>query len=201
MFTLNKLNSLLQTYATNHEQIQTYRFEDVGEQATKTYPCLEAVLQPCPINGTKECTVIRFYISDKVKSGATNKIEALSDTKLIALDLLSYFRQFDFGYFLNIEDNLTLNDYVDVETDGEIGWWFDVVFYTIFEWDLCGIPATLPESIDPRINYVIIFNIEDPEEVIATVDPGDRYGVLRFSGISGGSPSSVYTNSIVGGTP
>lgn len=200
MFTLNKLNQLLETFVENHDQIETYRFEDVGEQSDIVYPFLFAVLQPNQISGTEEKTVVRFYLSDRVRPGKENKIEVLSDTKLMALDLLSYFKQINFGYYLNVNTEVTLNDYQDMDVDGSHGWWFDVTFSTVFEWDLCGLPATLPEYVEPLIRTVTIYNLETDEDIIEIDAPG-RYGVYVFSGISGGTPSTTYTNSIVGGTP
>jgi hypothetical protein len=146
MFTLNILNNLVEKFVSDHKIIETWRFEDVGDINNISYPLLYGVIQPCPVNESEEQNVIRFYISDKTRSNAKNKIQVLSDTKLLALDVLSYFNNLENTSSdpsinsLKIKKQTTLNDFIDTDDDEVSGWWFDVTFSNIFEWNKCVIP-------------------------------------------------------------
>ena len=141
MFTLNKLNRLASEFVAQHKQLKSYRLEDNSAFSDIVYPLLSGVLQPSPIEKQSEKIVIRWYVSGKVVKGAANRIDVLSDTKLIGLDVLSYFKQKDYGTdYVDVEMSATMNDFIDADDDEVSGWWFDMTFITKFEWDLCGIP-------------------------------------------------------------
>lgn len=144
MLTLNNLISKIQTFQLAHKQLKSFYFNEIAEKENaednNLYPMLFASLQPIKISGVSKKTVIRFYIDDKVKKGQRNYQEVLSDCELICLDLLSYFKQTNFTDYLNIETEVTLNDYTEAFDTETTGFYFDVEFEIIFEWDLCNVP-------------------------------------------------------------
>lgn len=68
---------------------------------------------------------------------------------------------------------------------------FDVK-YTAAECDTC-------EPVDPDAIYVLL--VDQDGNILGRKTPPGQFDVLVFSGIHGGTPSTVYTNSIVAGTP
>jgi hypothetical protein len=148
MLTLNKLVIAIESYATAHKQIKSWFFGDPWDELNGGqsihYPMLFGTLQPNRISGTSDVTVIRFYICDKSKKGLRNQLEVLSDCKQICLDTLIYFMQYDFSELIKINSEVTLTDFVDAFNDEVAGWYFDVEFSAIFEWDACSIPITNP---------------------------------------------------------
>ena len=178
MFTLNKLISTIATYSTAHKQIKSWYFGDPwdqlnGGQSIK-YPMLFGTLQPNRVEGTSDITVIRFYICDKSKKGLRNQLEVLSDCKQIALDTLIYFKQFDFSELIDVNENATLTDFVDAFNDEVAGWYFDVEFKSIFEWDACSLPITGSPAI---INPDDVRIIDQDGNVIAVVPCGSYYTI------------------------
>jgi len=63
--------------------------------------------------------------------------------------------------------------------------------------------ATVLEVVPAGGGYVVqnVDIIDQDLNVIEEVPAGGTYNVLVFDGIDGGAPGTVYTNSIVGGTP
>ena len=148
MLTLNKLVIAIESYATAHKQIKSWFFGDPWDELNGGqsihYPMLFGTLQPNRISGTSDVTVIRFYICDKSKKGLRNQLEVLSDCKKICLDTLIYFKQYQFDEIIKINTEATLTDFVDAFNDEVAGWYFDIEFSAIFEWDACSIPITNP---------------------------------------------------------
>ena len=151
MLTLNKLITAIATYTTAHKQIKSWFFGDPWDELNGGqsihYPMLFGTLQPNRISGTSDVTVIRFYVCDKSKKGLRNQLEVLSDCKQICLDTLIYFKQYQFDEIIKINTEATLTDFVDAFNDEVAGWYFDIEFSAIFEWDACSIPITNPTTI------------------------------------------------------
>lgn len=69
-----------------------------------------------------------------------------------------------------------------------------------------GAAVAKSKTIFKQLNAVTLaclpVTIKDQDNnTVATVPAGGTYNVLVFDGIHGGAPGTVYTNSIVGGTP
>lgn len=144
MFTLNKLNKIIQDFVTRHRQIKTWRLENYGDFSDITYPLLAGLIQPSPVDRASSSFVVEFWILDKVTKGLRNEVDCLSDTHLMALDVLSYFKQTNFdelGY-LDVVQETELTSIVEYDVDEVSGWHFRVTFKMIFQWDLCSVPIT-----------------------------------------------------------
>jgi len=144
MFTLNKLNKIIQEFVANHRQIKSWRLENYGDFSDITYPLLAGLIQPSPVDSASSSFVVKFWILDKVTKGLNNQVDCLSDTHSMGLDVLSYFKQTNFdelGY-LGVVQTATFDRVIEDGEDEVSGWTFEVTFKTIFEWDLCSIPIT-----------------------------------------------------------
>jgi hypothetical protein len=145
--TLNRLNREIATFKTNHAQLNTWLFGDPWEKNAKInieYPMLFGMVKPSPIQGTSETFVIEFFVCDKPGVNKRGEIEALSDTKQIANDLLSYLAGEDFTDDLQIDkdETIQLSPFVESFDNNVCGWSFEVPIKIPFEWDLCSVPYT-----------------------------------------------------------
>lgn len=60
----------------------------------------------------------------------------------------------------------------------------------------------VPKTINAASSSCAPVTIIDQDlSVVTTVASGGTYPVISFNGIDGGTPSTTYSNSIVGGTP
>lgn len=154
--TLNRLNKEITTFQTNHKILKTWLFGDPWEKNAKfniQYPMLFGMVRPSPIQGTSETFVIEFFVCDKPGVNKRGEIEALSDTKQIANDVLSYLNGETFTDDFQIDQNGTISmvPFVESFDNNCCGWSFELPLKQPFEWDLCsvpysGSPATLSES-------------------------------------------------------
>jgi hypothetical protein len=70
-----------------------------------------------------------------------------------------------------------------------------------FDLRYSGDECTECEDFNPDDLYAIIVDADDEMRVIQRLKLGGRYPAFQFSGIDGGAPGTIYTNSLVGGTP
>jgi len=145
MLTLNNLIQTLNTFSTNHDILNSFYFNDPwdelsGGQSIK-YPMMFAVLQPSLLSENIDKTVFKIFITDRVAKGQRNLEEVMSDTKLIAKDLLVYLHFTKFSDMLVIKKDITLNNFTESFDDEVAGWWFELEIKTKFDWDICSVPV------------------------------------------------------------
>lgn len=142
-YTVTNIVDLIETFATNHKQISTFyfgRLPDSQSEQDIVYPSLLAELLPCPIEEQVERFVFKFYILDLSTHNRTNEKDSLSDTKLIGMDLIAYFRQTVFSNSLSVDTNVTMNPLIGAMDDLCNGWEFDLTFKQKLDLDVCQIP-------------------------------------------------------------
>jgi len=95
MYTLNQIFQLIETEATAHQQINQYGQGDVWEINPKEldYLVLWAIEEGASVSERTLTYNIRLLAMDRVLPGEENEEEVLSDTLLILLDFVAYFRQ------------------------------------------------------------------------------------------------------------
>ena len=95
MYTLNQIFQLIETEATAHQQIKQYGQGDVWEISPKEldYLVLWAIEEGASVSERTLTYNIRLLAMDRVLPGEENEEEVLSDTLLILLDFVAYFRQ------------------------------------------------------------------------------------------------------------
>lgn len=95
MYTLNQIFQLIETEANAHQQIKQYGQGDVWEISPKEldYLVLWAIEEGASVSERTLTYNIRLLAMDRVLPGEENEEEVLSDTLLILLDFVAYFRQ------------------------------------------------------------------------------------------------------------
>ena len=95
MYTLNQIFQLIETEATAHQQVKQYGQGDVWEISPKEldYLVLWAIEEGASVSERTLTYNIRLLAMDRVLPGEENEEEVLSDTLLILLDFVAYFRQ------------------------------------------------------------------------------------------------------------
>ena len=147
------------------------------------YPLLYGAVRPSPIVGTSETFRLEFAICTKAGINRRGVTEALSDTKQICKDLISYFTNpyFDDDFQINKQSGVTLNPFQDADDDGVYGWSFELDIIAPFDWDVCQIPVTgLP--VPSNTGLVEIYDI-NTNQTIVTLNAGARYGVEQLQAI------------------
>jgi hypothetical protein len=95
MYTLNQIFKLIEDEATAHQQVKQYGQGDVWEISPKEldYLVLWAIEEGASVSERTLTYNIRLLAMDRVLPGEENEEEVLSDTLLILLDFVAYFRQ------------------------------------------------------------------------------------------------------------
>jgi hypothetical protein len=95
MYTLNQIFQLIETEANAHQQIAQYGQGDVWEIQPKelNYVVLWAIEDSASVSDRTLTYDIRLICMDRVLPAEENEEEVLSDTLLILLDFVAYFRQ------------------------------------------------------------------------------------------------------------
>jgi hypothetical protein len=95
MYTLNQIFKLIEDEATAHQQVKQYGQGDVWEISPKEldYIVLWAIEEGASVSERTLTYNIRLLAMDRVLPGEENEEEVLSDTLLILLDFVAYFRQ------------------------------------------------------------------------------------------------------------
>lgn len=151
MLTLNNIVNEIRTFATNHEQINSFQWStvvNVGDEAP-VYPLLVSELSEtsAEFDENADAYFIDFSILGKpnLVDEYTSTLETLSDTKLIANDLVSYFKRHDFGVKFKIDLPVQMQALERIGTDSISGWTFTL-------------KITLPQGIDnctiPILSYL-----------------------------------------------
>lgn len=145
MLTLNNLVTTLQNFANSHEILKSFYFNDPWDEQSGgqsiRYPMMFATLQPSLISENIDKTVFKIYITDRVKKGERNEVEVLSDTKLIAKDVLVYLSLTSFTEIIVVKKDTTLNHFTESFDDEVAGCWFELEIKTKFDWNICSVPV------------------------------------------------------------
>lgn len=161
--TLNQIVAACQSFASQHKQLKAFFFGDLWEYANNKqdlFPVLTCTLTGSSLNDGVDATKLQFGIFDILNNDRTNELEVLSDCKLIAKDLIAYFKSPLFDD-LFIQSNIELNDWVD-KLDHELGgFFFDCELKQSYQYDLCSVPlivttpAYQPETLAVLAQYLI----------------------------------------------
>lgn len=196
MLTLKQIVTKLRELQQDHKQINDFHFGDpfdFGAERSVMYPLMGVQLTPGRIGLRTDQLGLTLYFADLVPEDKFNKLEVLSDQRLIAAGIYAQFRDYLEENDIKLEDDAPLEDIEDVWDEAVFGYRIDFNVTQFFAHNACQEPSSFdPSATD--IGDVIIYNIETGA-TITTVNAGTSYGVLQFSGIQdSGGP---YTNSIV----
>lgn len=144
MLTLNQIVKKLETFANDHKQLSGNflfgQFYDYVANKSEQYPAMIVYLQPNQLSENTDTYTFQITICDRLKKDDTNEIEVLSDTNLIAKDLITYFKNSPTERDVIINTSVTLNDFSDREDSETAGYFFDITFRQNFDYNYCDIP-------------------------------------------------------------
>ena len=144
MLTLNQIVKKLETFANDHKQLSGNflfgQFYDYVANKSEQYPAMIIYLQPNQLSENTDTYTFQITICDRLKKDDTNEIEVLSDTNLIAKDLITYFKNSPTERDVIINTSVTLNDFTDREDSETAGYYFDITFRQNFDYNYCAIP-------------------------------------------------------------
>lgn len=144
MLTLNQIVKKLETFANDHKQLSGNflfgQFYDYVANKSEQYPAMIVYLQPNQLSENTDTYTFQVTICDRLKKDDTNEIEVLSDTNLIAKDLITYFKNSPTERDVIINTSVTLNDFSDREDSETAGYFFDITFRQNFDYNYCDIP-------------------------------------------------------------
>lgn len=141
--TLNEIVKELNNIADNHLQINHFFFGDEWDFATSgvvTCPAMITVLEPATLEGAAITHTFKIYIGDLVQKDLANKLEALSDCQLIALDVIAQLQLATYEWLLANKGSITLNDFEDSFDCELYGYWFQIKLKMAAPYDRCAIP-------------------------------------------------------------
>lgn len=200
--TLNQITAQLRSLGLAHHQINSFYFGDAWEfdrQPNVVFPLMGVALLPGSINGKTDQSKFLLYFADLVSEGEGNETHVLSDLKSVGMGIYAQFRNFLHANKIQIVSEAPFSSFTERWDHNASGWQMEITVNQFYSLD----PCQEPSSYDPTVveqGHVIIYD----RQTGATIEElllGDSYPVDVFSGISGGAPDTVYTNSIVGGTP
>ena len=144
MLTLNQIVKKLETFANDHKQLSGNflfgQFYDYVANKSEQYPAMIVYLQPNQLSENTDTYTFQVTICDRLKKDVENEIEVLSDTNLIAKDLITYFKNSPTERDVIINTSVTLNDFSDREDSETAGYFFDITFRQNFDYNYCDIP-------------------------------------------------------------
>jgi hypothetical protein len=144
VLTLNQIVKKLETFANDHKQLSGNflcgQFYDYVADKAEQYPAMIVYLQPNQLSENTDTYTFQITICDRLKKDDTNEIEVLSDTNLIAKDLITYFKNSPTERDVIINTSVTLNDFSDREDSETAGYFFDITFRQNFDYNYCDIP-------------------------------------------------------------
>lgn len=142
--TYEQLINVLRTYQQNHKSLKSF-FEgdiwDYDKLQERLYPVMTVVLQPSALDNNLENFTIEIGYFDKVELDFRNRINVLSDTKLLCKDFISLCKSPVFmSNKLYIQLPITPTPYIEKFDDAVGGWLFTVTLNQFEAYDNCLIP-------------------------------------------------------------
>jgi len=195
--TINKLIEILREIADNHYQINSFGFGSpakLPDRENTLYPVMWCDTKPSTIVGKDFRLSLEIAVYDLLINDESNIDEVLSDTNLIALDIIAQLSDSDYSDYFTLDRNsIQLSDFKARFRDYVAGWVVTLTLVIPFLYDRCQIPASEIPPISKVCKDVTV--LDQDGNVVATVEAGGIYNVIVFSGIiDEGEP---YENSII----
>lgn len=141
--TLNQVVKELNDIATNHKQINHFFYGsefNFATSGTVNTVAMIAVLEPHFLLGSSLEYRFKIYVGDIVKKGLENRSDVMSDTLLIALDIIAKLQDNNYDWVLSNNNNIVLNDFEDSFDCELYGYWFLINLKTSAPFNRCAIP-------------------------------------------------------------
>lgn len=141
--TLNEVVANLNSIADNHLQINHFFFGDEWDFATSgvvNCPAMIVVLEPSNLTTSVLTYNFKIYVGDLVHKDLSNKVEVLSDTLQICLDIIYSIQNPDYNWAIE-SNTITLTDFEDSFDCELYGHYFNLKIRTSSPFDRCAIPT------------------------------------------------------------
>lgn len=173
--TYNQVREQLEAIATNHKQINTFRFGDIWEintSGTIDYPLMWVQPENSVIANKVETLNFKFIFMDLVGNGEINENDVLSDQLEIVKDVVAQLQHPSYVWSFTV-DNVVIEPFTERFTDSVSGWVMDVSLDIPFAFDRCSMPYTGNTSSNSACPVVTIYDTNG--NVLATVNAGGSY--------------------------
>lgn len=197
--THNQYIKLFNDLATNHRDINSFGSGDLWEymanESNVVLPVtMWVIIQPNAVVGGIDSVKYSVVIMDAVDKDEDNEDEVVSDTLRIAKDILAILKQPYYEEFFQIEKNVTFDNFTERFDSEMTGWQFDLIFKQPFTYNGCQVNMSNLPNIQ---NTDLVKIIDQNNNVISTVNPGDTYSVIVASGIDEGNSITTYQNQVI----
>ena len=186
MLTLNNIVSEIRTFATNHQQINSFIYGGIPEVGSTdaVYPELYCDLGDTASEFDQQTDSYYFDFLITGKPNHANEyastLESLSDTKLIANDIIAYFKKHNFGQAVKLDLPVTMQSVVGSNENSVCGWMFTLKVTLGQGVAYCEIPlSSIPTP--PAQQYVRIVNQDG--DTIASLRPPATYTVEELQAV------------------
>lgn len=164
----NQIIGLLTRIAEEHEQIKSFGFGELFDQAhsnllynaddnnlqAPTYPLMWGALVDSVLSNTDAVaapqlvTNYQIVVSDMMYTDESNKDEILSDCQLICLDIIGILQSSDYYSYFFVDKVANLTPFVGMNEndDSAIGWTFNIGFRVSYN-NRCNIPSPIPSPL------------------------------------------------------
>ena len=192
--TANQIKDSFQLLASGHLQINSFAYDqEFNQQAYPSfiYPLMFVDPLGGTLNGTIYTRTYRVAIADRVLKSKDNKLEVLSDTQLIILDVLAYWMKLGQNERFTITSTNTITPFYDKWGDEVTGHFVDIGIEEFYDFNSCAIPlsGSIPTPQNPckdariSVNSVVYGNA--PSDSNFNVVVKDQDGSLVGSLIGG----------------
>lgn len=196
--TINQIVKKLEEIQSLHRQLNSFYFGDPSEVSSgeaKTYPLMGVFIQPGTISLRQDSLRLLLYFADRIEDqDEILQREVISDMRRVALGAFSQFKAWLENNSIAISPEAPFSYFNDSDWDDKCyGWQLEITINQFFASAACEEPSSFDVERD-ETGQVRIYDIETGE-TIDTRNPGQEYGVYRFSGIIDNGPP--YSNTII----
>lgn len=152
--TANQIKDSFQLLASGHLQINSFAYDqEFNQQAYPSfiYPLMFVDPLGGSLSGTTYTRTYRVAIADRVLKSEDNKLEVLSDTQLIILDVLAYWMKLGQNERFTITSTNTITPFYDKWGDEVTGHFVDIGIEEFYDFNSCAIPlsGSIPTPTNP----------------------------------------------------
>lgn len=187
MYTLNQILATFQALGSAHKQVREFGYGEVEDIPNEPeYPLMYVTLLDSSVNDNMANHQFSVLILDMVDEDEGNKLEVLSDTKLMAFDLVAQLRNPTFDDDFNLLPNVTFTEIRDRTPDHVAGWQVSLTIEQFYPADRAAVPSSYVPigGVKPTTDVTIK---DQTGAIIGYVSAGGIYIVPGITELDGGS--------------
>lgn len=162
MKTLNQIKSKLNELASQHLQINSFRFygdppERFDLQGEK-FVFMGVILQPGNLLNKVNSKKMVLFFADLVDTDNANLDEVLSDTELIALDIFAQFWKWSDENGIELLRESPFKSFAEDSEHAFAGWQIDITINQFYSKDTCQVPGVSTYLLNETGGYLLLEN-------------------------------------------